>query len=349
MQSIIWLQNYITSFPSTVLVVAHDFEFVDAVSDEIVILRQQKLLYFEGNLSQYQINENKKRKGLLKMQSAIDKKKQAVEKSIEESKRSARKTGDDNRARMAKSKQKKLDERWGLERSDKGTRSFFILCCFFRLIRALRFKINRDLAGYHTTRRSAVEVEETDPPINLSFPNPEPLRFPGSLISADHVSFKYPGSSKNVVQNLTMTVQPGSRVGLLGLNGRGKSTIVKLLVGALQPSQGEVKRHSRLRIGYYAQHSVEELSYSAVASQPALDYFQEKIKKLENVEINEGLARACLGSFGLGKKATLPVGVLSGGQKVMLLFCTFILLNTLSGPSGACSGGLSSSRSSGPG
>lgn len=102
------------------LLVAHDREFVDNIAQEVIILRNQSLTYFDGNLTEYEVNTKEKRRALLKQQSAMDRKKEAIEKSIEEGARSARKTGDENRARMVKSRQKKLDDRWGLEVNDKG-------------------------------------------------------------------------------------------------------------------------------------------------------------------------------------------------------------------------------------
>ncbi|KAJ7600806.1 P-loop containing nucleoside triphosphate hydrolase protein [Mycena floridula] len=283
LQSIIWLQNLCS----------------------VVRLRNQKLSYFEGNLSQCELNEKKVRKGLTNMQDAMDRKKQAIEKSIDDGKRTAKKTGDENRARMVKSRQKKLEERWGLERSDKGTR------------------YNRDFKDYQTSslnnRRNALVIEDGDPPISLIFPEPEPLRFPGSLISASNIAFRYSAKTKTVIQDINLTIHPGSRTGLLGLNGMGKSTLVKVLIGSLKPSQGTIERHPRASLGYYAQHSVEELCEKQVASLPALQYMLEKLTALGTVEINESMARACLGSFGLhGKTVTVPLGNLSGGQKVRL-------------------------------
>jgi len=119
---VIWLQNYLDTVTSTVLVVAHDREFIDAIAQETVILRNKTLTYFDGNLSQSERHARTERKGKIRMKEAMDKKRGAIEKSIEMGARSAKKTGDENRARMVKSRQKKLDDRWGMEKSDKGTR-----------------------------------------------------------------------------------------------------------------------------------------------------------------------------------------------------------------------------------
>ncbi len=120
--SVIWLQEYLSTFQSTILVVAHDREFVDNIAQELIVLRNKTLTYFDGNLTDYQRETRIKLKGQIKMKEAMDRKKEAVTKTIEQGYKTARKTGDDGKARMAKSRQKKLDDRWGLERSEKGGR-----------------------------------------------------------------------------------------------------------------------------------------------------------------------------------------------------------------------------------
>lgn len=188
-----------------------------------------------------------------------------------------------------------------------------------------RFKLNRDLAGYHLHSRGEVVVEEGDPPISLPFPEPEAMRFPGALISASDVSFRYTSKAAYVLEDVSLTIHPGSRVGLVGRNGQGKSTLVRLLVGPLvggagiKPTKGTIERHPRLRIGYFDQHSVEVLSTAEVIKESALEYFKRRLREDHNpsIDIDEGTARGFLGSWGLGgKKATNPIGGLSGGQKV---------------------------------
>lgn len=94
-----------------------------------------------------------------------------------------------------------------------------------------------------------MEIEGVDPPVNLPFPDPEDLRFPGSLCSAAGVSFQYSRSGPVILDGVTVTIHPGDRVGLVGKNGEGKSTLVKLLIGQLKPTKGVIERHPRLRIG----------------------------------------------------------------------------------------------------
>lgn len=113
--------------PCTVVLVAHDRDFLDAVCEEIVMLKEKTLHYYIGNLTEVEREQKKKRKSQLKQQAALDRRKGAIEKTIAEGAKRARQTGDETLQRQVKSRQKKLDDRWGLDRNDKGFRSVFPL------------------------------------------------------------------------------------------------------------------------------------------------------------------------------------------------------------------------------
>ncbi|KAL1742978.1 P-loop containing nucleoside triphosphate hydrolase protein [Schizophyllum fasciatum] len=308
--AIIWLQKHITSLEeTTVVIVAHDRAFLDSATDETIFLRNKTLAYHEGSISAAQRAILKKRKGTIRMRDALEKKRTAVEKSIAHGAKAARKSGDDNRMRMVKSRQKKLDERWGAEVNDKGH----------------RFKLNRDMPGFHAASRADIIVENLDAPVTLPIIDPEPLRFPGALCSLSDVSFGYGPRLSMVLRGVTLTVHPGDRVGLVGKNGEGKSTLVKLLVGQLQPTHGEVTKHPRLSSGYYTQHSVERLSQPDMDKTSALTHFMSSLRAEHNINVDEQTSRAFLGSFGLqGRTATIPVAALSGGQKVRLALALLV-------------------------
>ena len=214
--SVIWLQEYLHAFDTTLLVVAHDRDFVDNITQELIILRNRTLTYFDGNLTQYERHMREQRKSQIKVKEAMDKKKEAIVKTIENAHKNAKKTGDENLSKLAKSRQKKLDDRWGVERSAKGG----------------RFKLNRDLSGYHLTSRAEIEIDYGDKPINMAVPSPEPMRFPGALVSASNISFSYGKgqSAPFVLQDVSLTIHPGSRTALLGRNGEGKSTLASTII-----------------------------------------------------------------------------------------------------------------------
>lgn len=127
--SVIWLEHCLLSLPSastttstTLLIVAHDRDFLDAVTTSTIVLRSQQLTYHEGGVSSYERTAAKNRKHKLRAKEALERKRVAIERSVEENKRMANKSKDDKRARVAKSKQKKLDERFGEEVNSKGHR-----------------------------------------------------------------------------------------------------------------------------------------------------------------------------------------------------------------------------------
>lgn len=94
---------------------------------------------------------------------------------------------------------------------------------------------------------------------------------------------------------------------------------MKLLIGKLSPSKGTIERHSRLRIGYFDQHSVEQLSAAETAKSSPVEHFIETMRQTHGIDLNEHTVRGVLGSFGLGaRRSTDPIGTLSGGQKVGL-------------------------------
>ncbi|KAE8230816.1 hypothetical protein CF326_g4179 [Tilletia indica] len=320
--AVLFLQRFIQDRETSIVTVSHDREFLDNVAEELIILRKQKLTYFGGNLTQYEVTSRRTRKNLLTQQSALDKKKEHIEKSIAAGMKQAKASGDDKKLRMVKSRQKKLDDRWGVEKNAKGH----------------RFKLNRDYGVYSLTSRAALTIEELDKPIHFSFPNPAQLRFPGALAHLEKVSFTYPSpksskpsskqaARKAIVQEVSLTIGEGERVALVGPNGHGKSTIVNLVVGNLIATKGIASQHPRARIGLYAQHTIENLTNGdGPPNQTALAHFMAHTASSPTAAsspvagLDEARSRAFLGQLGLhGRTAdALPLRMLSGGQKVRL-------------------------------
>ncbi|KAF8213955.1 P-loop containing nucleoside triphosphate hydrolase protein [Mycena galopus ATCC 62051] len=317
LEAIIWLEGFLGAQSRTLVLISHDQDFLNNVVEETIILRNKKLEYFEGTPAVFEVNERKKAKQLTSAQETLDKKREHIEKSIQQGKESAKKTGDDNRLRMAKSRQKKLDERWGAETSAKGT----------------RFKLNRDMVGYYNSNRQDVESVVTEPRIKINIESPEKLRTAGDLIHFDAVEYRFPKAKKPFLEDITFTINQGGRCAFVGANGQGKSTIAKLIMGTLKPTKGNIVRHPLLKIGYYGQHSVEELSgpraQSTTSGRPvtALSYFMEHFEAKGETVVEQD-ARRCLGSFGLqGKIASdTPLVQLSGGQKVRLAIALIVFL-----------------------
>lgn len=142
------------------------------------------------------------------------------------------------------------------------------------------------------------------------FPEPEELRSP--LITLDRVEAGYE-VGKPILKNLNLRIDMDDRIALLGANGNGKSTLVKLLSGRLPELAGEVHKSGKLKVGYFAQFQTDELDV-------ALTPYQ--IMQQSMLGVAEPKVRAALGKFGFDKdKADTKVGDLSGGEKARLLFC----------------------------
>ena len=311
---IMWLQQYLKSLrdsPITLLLVSHDRDFVDAVCDEVIILQDQKLTYFPGNLSAYEKDVRHQILRMSRMQEAQDKQTVHMEKTIQNNIKIGKKTGDDNKLRQAKSRQRKVDDRMGLQVSATGG----------------RFKLNRDLTGFHTSSRAAIEIPKEERAVSMTFPPSPELRFPGSLVSLEKVSFSYPRVAKPVLTDIDLVIHKGDRIGIVGLNGSGKSTLIKLLVDENKPTKGTIGRHSRLRVVYYSQDAVEKLQAQGHVepSLTALSLLLREANASDSMRTDQQ-ARSLLGSMGLaGRTASdVPVAKLSGGQRVRLALCLLL-------------------------
>jgi ATP-binding cassette, subfamily F, member 3 len=143
----------------------------------------------------------------------------------------------------------------------------------------------------------------------ISFPAPEKMLSP-PIIAVDNVSVGY--DPKNPVLNrVTLRIDTDDRIALLGSNGNGKSTLVKLIAGRLAPFSGQVTRADKLSIGYFAQHQVDELNIDASP--------YDHVRKLMG-DAPETRVRGRTGAIGFsGKAGDTLVKSLSGGEKARLL------------------------------
>ncbi|MGB4827445.1 MAG: ABC-F family ATP-binding cassette domain-containing protein, partial [Paracoccaceae bacterium] len=150
----------------------------------------------------------------------------------------------------------------------------------------------------------------------FTFPEPEELSPP--IINMDGAAVGYGGPP--VLRRLSLRIDQDDRIALLGRNGEGKSTLSKLLAGKLEACEGRIHRSNKLRIGYFAQHQVDELHIDETPLQ--------HVQRLRPAE-QQARLRARLAGFGLmADQAETPVGRLSGGQKARLS----LLLATIDAP-----------------
>ena len=153
-------------------------------------------------------------------------------------------------------------------------------------------------------RIAAVHI--TDGHFELEIEAPE--RSPDLLLRAEKMGFSY--GDKSLFGNIELVLRAGARIALLGPNGAGKSTLIKLLVGELQPTTGKLEFTPDIRIGYFAQHQLENLDSAATPLQ-----HMERLAPKETALT----LRSFLGRFGLaGDSEGRPVATFSGGEKSRL-------------------------------
>jgi ATP-binding cassette subfamily F protein 3 len=143
----------------------------------------------------------------------------------------------------------------------------------------------------------------------ISIPAPEKLLSP-PIIAMDDVSAGYePG--RPVLRDLSLRIDNDDRIALLGSNGNGKSTLAKLFAERLPPTEGQITRASKLKVGYFAQHQLDELHLN----ESAYDHVRALMPKAPEMQV-----RARAGAIGFSAdKADTPVAKLSGGEKARLL------------------------------
>ena len=143
----------------------------------------------------------------------------------------------------------------------------------------------------------------------ITFPAPEKMLSP-PIIAADNVSVGY-DPDKPVLNRVTLRIDNDDRIALLGANGNGKSTLVKLLADRLAPFSGTVTRADKLSIAYFAQHQLDELNEDASP--------YDHVRRLMP-DAPESKVRARAGAIGFsGNAADTSVESLSGGEKARLL------------------------------
>jgi ATP-binding cassette subfamily F protein 3 len=146
-----------------------------------------------------------------------------------------------------------------------------------------------------------------DASLVFDFPSPKELRPP--LIVLDDVAVGYVADTP-VLSGLNLRIDPDDRIALVGRNGNGKTTLARLLASQLKPMGGSLVASGKLRVGYFAQHQIEEL----VADDTPLQHMERLLAGAKPGEV-----RAQLGRFGFsGDKANLKVRQLSGGERARL-------------------------------
>jgi ATP-binding cassette subfamily F protein 3 len=161
-------------------------------------------------------------------------------------------------------------------------------------------------------RLEEIAPAHVDSPFEFSFMPPKQV--PNPLLKLTDANLGY--GDKTLLANISINLLPGDRIGLLGPNGAGKSTLIKTLAGTLPALTGHREPAQTLRIGYFAQHQLEQLH----TDDSPLMHLQRLDKQATEQEL-----RGYLGGFGfLGDQALDPVGPFSGGEKARLVLALLI-------------------------
>lgn len=263
LDAILWLERWLLEYPGTLLLIAHDREFLDRIVNRIVNIEHAKARAYRGNYSSFE----DQRASELAEQSALFTRQQREIKHMESFVERFRAQA--TKARQAQSRLKALE------------------------------------------RMQRIAPAHVDSPFEFSFA--QPAKLPRPLLALENQAAGYGG--KPLLEKVSLTLAPGARVALLGRNGAGKSTYMKLLAGELVGLAGTRTEARDLRIGYFAQHQLEQLNPLDSPLTNLRRTGAELAAKATEQELRDFLA-----GFGFrGDRVFEPVGPFSGGEKARLM------------------------------
>ncbi len=202
-----------------------------------------------------------------------------------------------------------------------------------------RFKAQASKAKQAQSRVKALDRMEKLAPLlaeaEFTFEFKEPANLPNPMLSMTDCSFGYPAPDDApagtpptvIVQRVNKSVLAGQRIGILGANGQGKSTVVKTIARALTPVKGEITEGKGLNIGYFAQQELDVLRPQDTPLEHMIRLARETqaAGKLSNQQTNEQSLRSFLGTFNFsGDMVKQSVGSMSGGEKARLVLCMIV-------------------------
>ncbi|WP_337179616.1 ABC-F family ATP-binding cassette domain-containing protein [Hydrogenophaga borbori] len=280
LDALVWLEAWLARYPGTLLVISHDREFLDAVTNVTVHIEHAQLKRYGGNYSRF---EDMRAEQMALQQAAFSRQQDKI-------------------AHL----QKFID----------------------------RFKAKASKAKQAQSRVKALERMERIAPVladaEFSFEFSEPASLPNPMLVLDGVDVGYPGDGGEpitIVRGIQRSVMAGQRIGILGANGQGKSTVVKTIARTLAPLAGTVTEGKGLNIGYFAQQELDVLS----PRDNPLEHMVRLVKecsaqgRLSGQPTREQDLRNFLGMFQFtGDQVFQAVGSMSGGEKARLVLCMIV-------------------------
>ncbi|RDJ99562.1 ABC-F family ATP-binding cassette domain-containing protein [Paraburkholderia lacunae] len=285
LDALVWLEAWLKRYQGTLVVISHDREFLDAVTQVTVHVDNAKLVRYGGNYSKF---EDMRAEQLVLQQAAM-----------------ARQA--DKIAHL----QKFID----------------------------RFKAKASKAKQAQSRVKALERMEKIAPVladaEFNFEFKEPLNVPNPLLSMLDASFGYaaptgapPGTPPTViVRGINRSVLAGQRIGILGANGQGKSTLVKTVAHELAPIAGEISEGKGLNIGYFAQQELDVLRPLDTPMEHMISLAKDTPAHMRapGQSGTEQSLRTFLGTFNFsGDMVHQAVSTMSGGEKARLVLCMIV-------------------------
>ncbi|NIE64176.1 ATP-binding cassette domain-containing protein [Burkholderia sp. Ax-1719] len=285
LDALVWLEAWLKRYQGTMVVISHDREFLDAVTQVTVHVDNAKLVRYGGNYSKF---EDMRAEQMALQQASM-----------------ARQA--DKIAHL----QKFID----------------------------RFKATASKAKQAQSRVKALERMEKIAPVladaEFSFEFKEPLNTPNPLLSMLDASFGYPAPADApegtpptvIVRGINRSVLAGQRIGILGANGQGKSTLVKTVAHELKAIGGEISEGKGLNIGYFAQQELDVLRPLDTPMEHMIRLAKDTPPSMRapGQSGTEQSLRTFLGTFNFsGDMVHQAVGTMSGGEKARLVLCMIV-------------------------
>jgi len=277
LDALVWLESWLQRYAGTMVVISHDREFLDAVTDVTVHIEHAKLTRYGGNYSAFETLRVQQ----MELQQAAYAKQQ------------------DKIAHL----QKFID----------------------------RFKAKASKARQAQSRVKALERMEKLAPLlaeaEFSFEFKEPANIPNPMLTISDASFGYRSDDappKLILQGVNRSVLAGQRIGILGANGQGKSTLVKTIAREMGALAGTITEGKGLDIGYFAQQELDVLRPQDTPLEHMVRLAREHGSRVRERTGEQDL-RGYLGSFNFsGDMVKQAVGTMSGGEKARLVLAMMV-------------------------
>ncbi len=277
LDALVWLEAWLQRYAGTMIVISHDREFLDAVTDVTLHIANAQLTRYGGNYSKF---EDMRALQMEQQQQAFTKQQDKI-------------------AHL----QKFID----------------------------RFKAKASKAKQAQSRVKALERMERVAPLlaeaDFSFEFKEPGNIPNPMLSISNASFGYEIENeepKTILRGVNRSVLAGQRIGILGANGQGKSTLVKTIAREMGALAGQVTEGKGLNIGYFAQQELDVLHPESNPLEHMVRMARELGSSVKEATGEQAL-RGYLGSFNFsGDMVKQPVGTMSGGEKARLVLAMMV-------------------------